>query len=147
MLGVLAFLAAACSSQPTGESQAAEDVAAKFIEEYDSWAQGGYSRGLPEALQDISAGPILDTLTSDARWYSEAGIQQVGAMEIIDLESLNYTSQETTVLVTLNPENISYTSFGEAVEAHHAETQTIELSLTHDGQWKVSQIEIDKLGQ
>jgi hypothetical protein len=121
------------------EQQAATN-AERFIQEYDEWARQGYVGAVPEQLRELCSDEVLESLESDGRWYSEAGLVQEGAVQIVELRTSKASSSEVEVVATLDSSDTSLALHGEKIQGDEMKRRELRLLLEEGEDWFVSEL-------
>lgn len=124
-----------CSSSANEDQQLRS--ARTFVEEYDRWAQDGFSEELPESLRSMAAGKALVSIESDARWYSRGRVKQAGTMKITDMVILESSADQAVVEAHLDSSEISVTADGQPTWRSSETRQVLILALQKLDSWKV----------
>lgn len=132
---------AGCSPEHTRDNgQAAVKAARQFVIEYDRWAQNAYKGDLPRALRNVSTGIAQDKLISDGNWYRNAGVKQLGQVEIINLKTIKQSNEATTIEMRLDATNVRFRSAVAPTRSPKNKKRSLEFSMIRDGMWKVQRI-------
>ncbi|MFJ4223369.1 hypothetical protein [Microbacterium sp. NPDC089695] len=129
----------ACTSASHDDGPAG--AATSFINEYDQWAQDGYTEPIPEGLKDASSGTTIKELENDRLWYSQGGIQQEGSLQIVDTSVVSQEGNSAVVRVTIDSSDIAIFAEGKKTFMSEERTTITELTLKRTDRWRVTRSE------
>lgn len=137
MLALVAVLTS-CSAGISTPDEDPTEVALSFIENYDKWAQSGYSKPIPQNLTEAVSSDMLAILTDDQNWYLNGNIQQHGGVRIIESKLDQVDERHAVVTVTIDASAVTVTAGGDKTWVDYSRPIVTRFELERDATWRIA---------
>ena len=118
-----------------------ERTVTAFIDDYQEWAENGYSATLPAGLEARVTGEALSILRDDATMYSGHDIAQVGKAKVLSLKVDESSPTEATAIVRLDQSGVKVRQDGEE-RGNGQKVTELRISLVRAETWKINKQEV-----